>query len=67
MSLKLLLSDGHYADRMEPNGFCFAYQSQIYLAPAPFQIYKISWLNDVLEQESKLVPVESHIEIYLTA
>ena len=48
-------------------GFCFPYQSHIYLAPAPFQIYKVSWINDERAEESKLVPVESEVEIHMAA
>ena len=47
-----IYSDTIWGDGLEnatlvnQEGFCFPYQSQIYLAPAPFQIYKISWMND---------------------
>jgi hypothetical protein len=68
-----IYSDTIWGDGLEnvtlvnKEGFCFPYQSHIYLAPAPFQIYKISWMNDDSVEESRLVPVESDLEIHLAA
>jgi hypothetical protein len=48
-------------------GFCFPYKSHIYIAPAPFLIYKITWINEQDVEESRLIPIESDIEILLAA
>jgi hypothetical protein len=52
---------------IDQEGFCFSYQSHIYLAPVPFQIYRISWLDDAHAEQTKLIPVESDIEVHLVA
>ena len=55
------------ATLIKQEGFCFPYQSHIYLAPAPFQIYKIIWMNEEFIEEYRLVPVGSEFEIHLIA
>ncbi|WP_159467974.1 hypothetical protein [Dyadobacter sp. 3J3] len=48
-------------------GFCFANGSYIYLAPAPFQIFRITWLNNSGVQEKKIIPAETYMDVELTA
>ena len=57
--------DAAYYEREE--GFCFSDGSFIYLAPTPFMIYEITWINESDLTQTKFVPVESMVEIDMIA
>ncbi|MCF0057144.1 hypothetical protein [Dyadobacter sp. CY356] len=51
----------------DDGGFCFENGSYIYLAPEPFQLYKITWLNNLALQEQKVIPADTLLDVDFTA
>ena len=63
----LIWGDSLDESQEEDGGFCFPGGSFIYLAPEPFQLFKISWINDLGMEEEKIIPVDTLIDVDFTA